>query len=234
MWDTSAVPTNNLARILCFRLPVHAHATLSFSLAFVFPLSCATSHRRLWHFSPSHRRPSPPSLVVSLSFSSASAVTPTTTKKRLGARSTLLLLHILHSRFIVLHCHFVIHSSLRSLLFFIFRVYIAWSQNFVLPVVTEEARVYDFLLMGVEKAEADEETMRGQHGVVHLRRPGTAREEAWRRARFFFVVSVYFLPLFFLRTAMICYTFHRGYTTAVVASILFMAVRSTAVPEPRL
>jgi len=98
--------------------------------------------------------------MASLSFSSAFFITPTTTKKHLGVRSTLLLLHILHLRFVVLHFHFVIHSSLRSPLFFIFKVYIAWSLNFFLPAVTEEARVHGFLLMGLERAEADEEIVR--------------------------------------------------------------------------
>jgi len=172
--------TSNRARIPCFRLPVHTHTTLSFSLSRATSLSPLTVIPGC--FSLSHRRLLLPSFVASLSFSSGSATTLTTTKKRLGASSTLLLLHIHHSRFVVLHCHFVIHSSLRSLLFFIFRVYIAWSQNFVLRAVTEEARVHDFLLMGLERAEADEE---GQHGVVHLRRPGTAREEARQRVRIF-------------------------------------------------
>ena len=182
MWDTNAVPTNNCARISCFRLSANAHATLSFSLALVFPLSHTTSLSPLTvvpsRFSPSHRRQSPSSLETSLSFSSASALHPTTTKKRLGARSTLLLLQILHSRFVVLHSHFVIHSSLRSLLFFICRVYIAWSHNFVLPVVTEEARVHGFLLMGLEKAEANEETVRASmvsSTIGALEQPGRRR-----------------------------------------------------------
>jgi len=122
------------------------------------------------------------------------------------------------------------------------RVYIAWSQNFVLPAVTEEARVW----LSVDRPEegggwwGDGE---GQHGVVHLWRPGTAREEARRRARvfttttgyisFYFAIFVHFVPRF-LRTAVVCYTFHIGYITAVVASILFIIVRSIAVLEPRL
>jgi len=96
MWDINAVHTNNRARISSFRLPTHAHASLLFSLSLVvvFPLSRTTSFSPLTivlgRFSPSHCRPSSPSLVASLSFSSAFAATPATTKKRLRARSTLL------------------------------------------------------------------------------------------------------------------------------------------------
>jgi len=36
------------------------------------------------------------------------------------------------------------------------------------------------------------------------------------------------------RTTIVCYIFHHGYTTAMVASVLFIAVGSTAVLELRL
>jgi len=38
----------------------------------------------------------------------------------------------------------------------------------------------------------------------------------------------------FFKTAVVCYTFHRSYTTIVVASVLFTVVESTVVQEQQL
>jgi len=37
-----------------------------------------------------------------------------------------------------------------------------------------------------------------------------------------------------LRTAFVCYIFYRGYITAMVFSVLFIMIGSTAISEPRL
>jgi len=37
-----------------------------------------------------------------------------------------------------------------------------------------------------------------------------------------------------LRNAFVCYSFYRGYTTAIVFSVLFIAIGSIAVSEPCL
>jgi len=51
---------------------------------------------------------------------------------------------------------------------------------------------------------------------------------------FSFYKKIEFTTAVAIRTAVVCYTFHRGYTTAMVSSVLFNAVRSTTVLEPRL
>jgi len=51
---------------------------------------------------------------------------------------------------------------------------------------------------------------------------------------FFFFRKIEFTIAIAIRTAVICYTFHHSYTTTMVSSVLFNAVRSTTISEPRL
>jgi len=58
--------------------------------------------------------------------------------------------------------------------------------------------------------------------------------------RWYVLVSVYFCTFCaifqcdFWRTAVVCYTFHHCCTTAFVSSVLFIAVESIAIVQPRL